>query len=117
GDESAHPAFMGVTLAALRWLTEEKGLSLEKRVAFVAGHSLGEYSALAAAGSLSIADTARLLKIRGRAMQQAVPVGQGAMAALLGAELPQAQELAAAASDGGDCAAANEQAHGQVGIM
>ncbi len=96
--------------------TLEKGLDLPKRVAFVAGHSLGEYSALAAVGSLSLADTARLLKIRGRAMQAAVPVGQGAMAALLGAELPQAEELAAAASDGEVCQAANDNAPGQVVI-
>jgi [acyl-carrier-protein] S-malonyltransferase len=114
--ENAQPALMAVSLAALRTLTEEKGLALEKRVAFVAGHSLGEYSALAAAGSLSPADTARLLKIRGRAMQQAVPVGRGAMAALLGAELPQAQELAAAASEGEICQAANDNAPGQVVI-
>ncbi len=114
--ENAQPALMAVSLAALRTLTLEKGLDLPKRVAFVAGHSLGEYSALAAVGSLSLADTARLLKIRGRAMQQAVPVGQGAMAALLGAELTQAQELAAAASEGEACQAANDNAPGQVVI-
>jgi [acyl-carrier-protein] S-malonyltransferase len=105
-----------VSLAALAALREEKGIELENRVAFVAGHSLGEYSALAAAGSLSLADTARLLKIRGRAMQAAVPVGQGAMAALLGAELAQAQALAEAASQGEVCAAANDNASGQVVI-
>jgi [acyl-carrier-protein] S-malonyltransferase len=114
--ENAQPALMAVSLAALRTLEAEKGLSLEQRVSFVAGHSLGEYSALAAARALSIADTARLLKTRGKAMQAAVPVGQGAMAALLGAELPQAQELAAAASDGEVCAAANDNAPGQVVI-
>lgn len=113
--ENAQPALMAVSLAALRAL-EEKGFKLSKRVAYVAGHSLGEYSALAAAGSLSVADTARLLKIRGKAMQGAVPVGEGAMAALLGAELAQAQELAAAASEGEVCAAANDNAPGQVVI-
>jgi [acyl-carrier-protein] S-malonyltransferase len=85
-------------------------------VAYVAGHSLGEYSALAASGALSLADTARLLKTRGRAMQQAVPVGEGAMAALLGADLAQAQELAKAAADGEVCQAANDNAPGQVVI-
>ena len=114
--ENAQPALMAVSLAALRTLEAEKGFSLKDRVSFVAGHSLGEYSALAAAGALSLADTARLLKTRGRAMQAAVPVGQGAMAALLGAELPQAQELAKAASDGEVCAAANDNAPGQVVI-
>jgi [acyl-carrier-protein] S-malonyltransferase len=114
--ENAQPALMAVSLAAIRTLREEKGIALDKHVAYVAGHSLGEYSALAAAGSLSLADTARLLKTRGRAMQAAVPVGQGAMAALLGAELPQAQELAKAASDGEVCAAANDNAPGQVVI-
>jgi len=114
--ENAQPALMAVSLAALRTLEAEQGFSLKDRVSFVAGHSLGEYSALAAAGALSLADTARLLKTRGRAMQAAVPVGQGAMAALLGAELPQAQELAKAASDGEICAAANDNAPGQVVI-
>lgn len=114
--ENAQPALMAVSLAGLRTLEAEKGFSLKERVSFVAGHSLGEYSALASAGALSIADTARLLKTRGRAMQAAVPVGQGAMAALLGAELPQAQELAKAASDGEVCAAANDNAPGQVVI-
>lgn len=114
--ENAQPALMAVSLAALRALSEEKGFVLADSVAYVAGHSLGEYSALAAAGSLSLADAARLLKIRGRAMQAAVPVGMGAMAALLGAELSQAQELAAAASDGEVCAAANDNAPGQVVI-
>jgi [acyl-carrier-protein] S-malonyltransferase len=114
--ENAQPALMAVSLAAIRTLREEKGIGLDKRVAYVAGHSLGEYSALAAAESLNLADTARLLKTRGRAMQDAVPVGQGAMAALLGAELPQAQELAKAASHGEVCAAANDNAPGQVVI-
>ncbi len=114
--ENAQPALMAVSLAAMRVLSETKGVPLEGRVAYVAGHSLGEYSALAAAGALSLADTARLLKIRGRAMQAAVPVGEGAMAALLGADLAQAQELAKAASEGEVCEAANDNAPGQVVI-
>ena len=114
--ENAQPALMAVSLAGIRTLREEKGIAFDRQVAFVAGHSLGEYSALAAAGALSLADTARLLKTRGRAMQAAVPVGKGAMAALLGAALPQAQELAKAASDGEVCAAANDNAPGQVVI-
>jgi [acyl-carrier-protein] S-malonyltransferase len=113
--ENAQPALMAVSLAAMRVL-DEKGVKLQSTVAYVAGHSLGEYSALAAAGALSLADTARLLKTRGRAMQEAVPVGQGAMAALLGADLAQAQELAKAAADGEVCAAANDNAPGQVVI-
>ena len=113
--ENAQPALMAVSLAAMRVLNE-KGLRLPGRVAYVAGHSLGEYSALAASGALSLADTARLLKTRGRAMQQAVPVGEGAMAALLGADLAQAQELAKAAADGEVCQAANDNAPGQVVI-
>ncbi|HXE04001.1 MAG TPA: ACP S-malonyltransferase, partial [Methyloceanibacter sp.] len=114
--ENAQPALMAVSLAVIRVLEAEKGLSLKESVTFVAGHSLGEYSALAAAGSLSLADTARLLKTRGQAMQAAVPVGEGAMAALLGADLSQAQELAKAASEGEVCAAANDNAPGQVVI-
>ena len=114
--ENAQPALMAVSLAVIRVLEAEKGLSLKEIVAFVAGHSLGEYSALAAAGGLSLADTARLLKTRGQAMQAAVPVGEGAMAALLGADLSQAQELAKAASEGEVCAAANDNAPGQVVI-
>ncbi|MGD9502964.1 MAG: ACP S-malonyltransferase [Methyloceanibacter sp.] len=113
--ENAQPALMAVSLAAMRVLNE-KGLDLPRKVAFVAGHSLGEYSALAAAGALSLADTARLLKTRGRAMQEAVPVGEGAMAALLGADLAQAQDLAKAASEGEVCQAANDNAPGQVVI-
>ena len=114
--ENAQPALMAVSLAVIRVLEAEKGLSLKESVTFVAGHSLGEYSALAAAGSLSLADTARLLKTRGQAMQAAVPVGEGAMAALLGADLSQAQQLAKAASEGEVCAAANDNAPGQVVI-
>ncbi|HEX2448793.1 MAG TPA: ACP S-malonyltransferase [Methyloceanibacter sp.] len=113
--ENAQPALMAVSLAAMRVLGD-KGLKLPGKVAYVAGHSLGEYSALAAAGALSVADTARLLKTRGRAMQQAVPVGAGAMAALLGADLAQAQELAKAAAEGEVCEAANDNAPGQVVI-
>jgi [acyl-carrier-protein] S-malonyltransferase len=113
--ENAQPALMAVSLAAMRAMGE-KGVTLRSKVAYVAGHSLGEYSALAAAGALSLADTARLLKIRGRAMQEAVPVGEGAMAALLGADLAQAQELAKAAAEGEVCEAANDNAPGQVVI-
>jgi [acyl-carrier-protein] S-malonyltransferase len=114
--ENAQPALMAVSLAAMRVLAEEKGIKLSNKVAFVAGHSLGEYSALAAAESFSVADTARLLKIRGKAMQEAVPVGEGAMAALLGADLDQAKALAAAAAEGQVCEAANDNAPGQVVI-
>ena len=113
--ENAQPALMAVSLAAMRVLGD-KGLKLPTKVAYVAGHSLGEYSALAAAGALSLADTARLLKTRGRAMQEAVPVGQGAMAALLGADLAQAQDLAKAVAEGEVCQAANDNALGQVVI-
>jgi [acyl-carrier-protein] S-malonyltransferase len=111
--ENAQPALMAVSLAAVRVL-EARGLSLKSRVAFVAGHSLGEYSALAAAGSLSLADTARLLRIRGQAMQQAVPVGAGAMAALLGLDLDAVREVASEAAGEGICAAANDNGPGQV---
>ena len=113
--ENAQPALMAVSLAAMRVLGE-KGLTLKGNIVYVAGHSLGEYSALAAAGALTLADTARLLKTRGRAMQEAVPGGKGAMAALLGADLEKAQELAKAASQGEVCAAANDNAPGQVVI-
>lgn len=112
--ENAQPALMAVSLAVIRVLETEKSFDLAKAAAFVAGHSLGEYSALAAARSLSLADTARLLKVRGRAMQKAVPVGQGAMAALLGADIEQAREIAAAAAQGEVCEAANDNAPGQV---
>ena len=113
--ENAQPALMAVSLAAMRVLGD-KGLKLPARVDYVAGHSLGEYSALAATGALSLADTARLLKTRGRAMQEAVAVGEGAMAALLGADLDQAKELAKAAAEGEVCEAANDNAPGQVVI-
>ena len=113
--ENAQPALMAVSLAAMRVLCD-RGFKLPGKVAYVAGHSLGEYSALAANGALGLADTARLLKIRGRAMQRAVPVGQGAMAALLGADLAQAEDLAKAAAEGEVCQAANDNAPGQVVI-
>jgi len=112
--ENAQPALMAVSLAALRALETEAGLDLARDAAFVAGHSLGEYSALAAAQSLTIADAARLLRIRGRAMQKAVPVGVGAMAALIGVELDAAKSIAAEAAAGGVCAAGNDNGGGQV---
>jgi [acyl-carrier-protein] S-malonyltransferase len=112
--ENAQPALMAVSLAAMRVLTAEAGIDLARDAAYVAGHSLGEYSALAAAGSLSIADSARLLRIRGRAMQKAVPVGQGAMAALIGLELEVAQAIAAEGAQGAVCQAANDNGAGQV---
>jgi [acyl-carrier-protein] S-malonyltransferase len=105
---------MAVSLATLRVLETEAGLDLGRDAMFVAGHSLGEYSALAAAGSLTIPDTARLLRIRGRAMQAAVPVGAGAMAALLGLEFDAAAAVAAEAAQGQVCQAANDNGGGQV---
>ncbi|HWW49737.1 MAG TPA: ACP S-malonyltransferase [Xanthobacteraceae bacterium] len=111
--ENAQPALMAVSLAALRVLKAEAGLQV-KNAAFVAGHSLGEYSALAAAGSFSIADTARLLRIRGQAMQKAVPVGVGAMAALLGLDYDAARAVAEEAAQGEVCEAANDNGGGQV---
>lgn len=111
---NTQPALMAVSLAAFRVLEAEAGLDLTKHAAFVAGHSLGEYSALAAAGSLTIADTARLLRICGNAMQSAVPVGQGAMAALIGLEFDAAVEVARAAAQGEICDAANDNGGGQV---
>lgn len=111
--ENAQPALMAVSVAVARVLEKDGGVDLAK-ARFVAGHSLGEYSALCAAGALTLADTARLLKLRGRSMQQAVPVGQGAMAALLGADLEAAQAIAAAAAQGEVCEAANDNAPGQV---
>jgi [acyl-carrier-protein] S-malonyltransferase len=112
--ENAQPALMAVSLAAAGVLESEGGFPLADKAAFVAGHSLGEYSALAAAGALSLADAARLLKRRGRAMQQAVPVGEGAMAALVGLDLPAAEEVAKAAAEGEICACANDNGPGQV---
>jgi [acyl-carrier-protein] S-malonyltransferase len=111
---NTQPALMAVSLAAIRVLEAEAGLDLRTHAAFVAGHSLGEYSALAAAGSLSVADTARLLRIRGNAMQSAVPVGQGAMAALLGLEYDAALEVAREAAQGEVCDAANDNGGAQV---
>jgi len=111
--ENAQPALMAVSLAVIRVL-ESKGVRLADHAAFVAGHSLGEYSALAAAGTFTIADTARLLKTRGQAMQKAVPVGHGAMAALLGLDLPTTREVAAEAAQGEICDVANDNAPGQV---
>jgi [acyl-carrier-protein] S-malonyltransferase len=105
--ENAQPALMAVSMAVVRVL-EAKGASLADTVKFVAGHSLGEYSALAAAGALSVPDAARLLKIRGKAMQAAVPVGQGAMAALLGVGKDVAEKLAAEAAQGEVCQLAND---------
>jgi [acyl-carrier-protein] S-malonyltransferase len=112
--ENAQPALMAVSLAALHVLEQEAGVDVKRDAAFVAGHSLGEYSALAAARALSIADAARLLRIRGRAMQKAVPVGVGAMAALIGLDLDEAKAIAAEVSTAGVCAAANDNGGGQV---
>lgn len=111
---NAQPALMATSLAALRVLEAEAGLDVARDVAFLAGHSLGEYSALAAGGALSIADTARLLRIRGNAMQAAVPVGEGAMAALIGIEIDGAREIAAEAAEGQVCDVANDNGGGQV---
>jgi [acyl-carrier-protein] S-malonyltransferase len=112
--ENAQPALMAVSLSAMRVLEAEAGVDLARDAQFVAGHSLGEYSALAAAGALTIGDTARLLRIRGRAMQKAVPVGTGAMAALLGLDFDQAVAVAAEAAQGQVCQAANDNGGGQV---
>ena len=112
--ENAQPALMAVSLATLRVLEREAGLDLARDAQFVAGHSLGEYSALAAAGAFTIADSARLLRTRGQAMQKAVPVGVGAMAALLGLEFEAAAAVAAQAAQGQVCQAANDNGGGQV---
>ncbi len=114
--ENAQPALMAVSVAVMRVLASEGNFHLPQAARFVAGHSLGEYSALCAAGALTLADTARLLKQRGQAMQSAVAVGVGGMAALLGVDLAQAQEIAAAAAQSEVCAAANDNAPGQVVI-
>jgi [acyl-carrier-protein] S-malonyltransferase len=111
--ENAQPALMAVSMAAVRVL-EARGVDIGTKVAYVAGHSLGEYSALAAAGTLTLADTARLLRIRGRAMQEAVPVGIGAMAALIGMDYGAAREIASAAAEGEVCDVANDNGAGQV---
>jgi [acyl-carrier-protein] S-malonyltransferase len=112
--ENAQPAIMAVSLAVVRTLEKEGGFKLADKAAFVAGHSLGEYSALAAAGAFTLADTARLLKLRGQAMQRAVPVGQGAMAVLLGLDFDAASEIAKEAAQGEVCEAANDNGGGQV---
>ncbi|MEO1198245.1 MAG: ACP S-malonyltransferase [Pseudomonadota bacterium] len=111
--ENAQPALMAVSMAVVRVL-EARGVDLVDTVDYVAGHSLGEYSALCAAGAVSIADTARLLRTRGQAMQRAVPVGEGAMAALMGLDFETASAIAAEAASGEVCAAANDNADGQV---
>jgi len=112
--ENAQPALMAVSMAVARVLEKEGNIKLADHCTMVAGHSLGEYSALAAMGAFSLADTARLLKIRGRAMQAAVPVGEGAMAACLGLSLEDAQAVAEEAAQGEVCTAANDNAPGQV---
>ena len=112
--ENAQPAIMANAIAVLRVLEQEGGITLADKAQFVAGHSLGEYTALCAAAAFSLADTARLLKLRGQAMQAAVPVGVGAMCALLGADLAKAQALANAAAEGEVCTVANDNDPGQV---
>ena len=112
--ENAQPAIMANAIAVLRVLEREGGVRLPDKADYVAGHSLGEYTALCAAGTLDLATTARLLKLRGRAMQDAVPVGEGAMAALLGADLALAQRIADAAAEGEVCAVANDNDSSQV---
>lgn len=112
--ENAQPALMAVSMAVMRALETEKGFALPRSVTFVAGHSLGEYSALAAAGAFSLADAARLLKLRGQAMQKAVPVGVGAMVALLGVGIDVAEKVAAEAAQGDVCQIANDNEPTQV---
>ncbi|WP_066662608.1 MULTISPECIES: ACP S-malonyltransferase [unclassified Sphingomonas] len=114
--ENAQPAIMAHAIAVLRVLEKEGGVRLADKADFVAGHSLGEYTALCAAGALDLSTTARLLKLRGRAMQAAVPVGEGAMAALLGADLVKAQAIADAAAEGEVCTVANDNDPSQVVI-
>ena len=112
--ENAQPALMAVSLATVRVLIQEGGIDLAGTAAFVAGHSLGEYSALAAAGALRLDEAARLLKARGRAMQEAVPVGEGAMAAVIGLDLEAVREIAARAAGDGVCVVANDNAPDQA---
>lgn len=113
--ENAQPALLAASLAVIRVLETEGGFALTQHAAFVAGHSLGEYSALAAAGTVTIGDGARLLRLRGRAMQEAVPIGEGAMAALLGLDVEQGQAVAVEAADPDQvCVVANDNAPGQV---
>lgn len=114
--ENAQPALMAVSLAVMRVLEKDGGVHLADKAQYVAGHSLGEYSALAAAGSIGLGDTARLLKRRGQAMQRAVPVGEGAMAALIGIDFDEAKSIADAAAEGEVCSPANDNAPGQVVI-
>jgi len=115
--ENAQPAIMAASIAIVRVLEKEMGLDVARHAYLVAGHSLGEYSALCAAGAFSLADTARLLKTRGQAMQSAVPVGEGGMTALIGADIEQAEAVAKEASAaGGTCVVANDNAPGQVVI-
>ena len=115
--ENAQPAIMAASIAVVRILEKEMGLDIAKHARLVAGHSLGEYSALCAAGAFTLADTARLLKTRGQAMQSAVPVGEGGMTALIGADIEQAEAVAKeAATGGGTCVVANDNAPGQVVI-
>jgi len=111
---NAQPALMAVSVAVIRVLEQDGRLALTRLASHVAGHSLGEYSALAAAGALQLGDAARLLRLRGEAMQKAVPVGEGAMAALLGLDLPAAQAVAQEAAQGQVCDCANDNAPGQV---
>lgn len=113
--ENAQPALMAASIAVIR-VVEARGVALAEAASFVAGHSLGEYSALCAAGTFSLADTARLLQTRGRAMQQAVPVGEGAMAAILGLDMDVVREIAAASAQGDVCDVANDNSPGQVVI-
>lgn len=113
--ENAQPALMAVSMAVIKVLETQGNITIRNTARYVAGHSLGEYSALAATGSITLSDAARLLKTRGQAMQKAVPVGEGAMAALIGLDVDQALEVAGDASDDGQvCAAANDNAPGQV---
>lgn len=112
--ENAQPAIMASAIAVLRVLEREGGLTIAEKCDYVAGHSLGEYTALCGVGAFSLADTARLLKLRGQSMQAAVPVGQGAMAALLGADIEKATALAEAAAQGQVCSVANDNDPGQV---
>ncbi|RIA45673.1 [acyl-carrier-protein] S-malonyltransferase [Hephaestia caeni] len=112
--ENAQPAIMANAIATLRVFEQEGGIRLADKADFVAGHSLGEYTALCAAGAIDLATTARLLRLRGRAMQAAVPVGEGAMAALLGADVGMAQKIADAAAEGQVCTVANDNDPGQV---
>jgi [acyl-carrier-protein] S-malonyltransferase len=114
--ENTQPALMAVSLAAMRVIEQQSGRTVSSLADYVAGHSLGEYSALAAARGLTLTDTAKLLKLRGQAMQSAVPVGKGAMAALLGLDMDQAEAIAAEAAQADVCEAANDNAPGQIVI-